>query len=142
MSIPGMEYAKLSIFKLRRFGKFLLFGLAAVAIDFFGTEFLFAMGVAPLFAKGGGYLAAFLVNLFLVGPIVFRLNNTLSRVLRTGFIYSGTGLVNLSVFHVALTILPSRFPAFLLATVSSAILNYLLLLLLTRGSTSGELVPQ
>ena len=125
-------------------GKFFFFGLAAVGVDFLATEALFAAGVSPLFAKSGGYFVAFVGTIFVVGPLVFGAKNSVRRVYHTSLIYVGSGLLNLSVFQATLTSLPSRQWAFLAATVTSALINYVLLRLPTVASlkAGGLLTPR
>ena len=125
-------------------GKFFFFGLAAVGVDFLATEALFAAGVSPLFAKSGGYVVAFVGTIFAVGPLAFGAKNSVHRVFRTSLIYVGSGLVNLSVFQVTLTSFSSRQWAFLAATVTSALINYVLLRLPAFASpkAGGLLTPR
>jgi len=122
--------------RVRALVRFLLFGVAAVSIDYSVLNFAMMLGLFPSASKAAGYIAALTFTVAFVTRFVFGTATTSLDKLLVLALYLTTGTLNVLIFEVSIVSLLSIQVSFLNALVCTSILNFLGLNLLMRYQSS------
>lgn len=117
---------------LKRVLRFALFGLLGTLVDFATFQFLIFSGVEPPTSKAASYLVALAFTVLFISRFVFRVHSASTRRVQIFFLYLATGFLNVLVFSVLSQITLGLNPAFFIATLMSAAVNYWALKALTQ----------
>ena len=114
-----------------RAAKFLIFGLVATAMDFGILSTSLMLGAPNFISKSAGYFVALGFTYLFVGRFVFESSKTLNPI-KFLILYLSSGSANILIFVGFYGADFGLVVAFLIATASSAMVNFLGLRILVR----------